>query len=152
MTCILVSLRLYLWWILCTLYFHASQVTAYRGRVRSLLLCLCDVFRAPNNSLVCCRCLFLFSISSNRCSVFRVFVISMGYLLSLQKLLLLLLLLTCRQEREKAVPSDVFSDKREVAPTCLKDKATDIQNFYLPYLTPLRQRPRPDVAVMVAWA
>ena len=95
--------------------------------------------------------IFLFSISSSRCSVVHVFVVNMGYLLSLLKLLLLLLLLTCRQEREKALPNDVCSDKREVAPICLKDKVTDIQNFYLPYLTPLRQRPRPDVVVMVAW-
>ena len=39
---------MYLWWSLCTLNLHACQV-----RVRSLLLCLCDVFWALFNSLVC---------------------------------------------------------------------------------------------------
>ena len=35
-----------------TLYLHACQVS-YHGRLRSLLLCLCDVFQALINSLVC---------------------------------------------------------------------------------------------------
>ena len=38
-------LRMYLWWSLCTLYLHACQVS-YRRRLRSLLLCLYDVFGA----------------------------------------------------------------------------------------------------------
>ena len=40
--------RMYLWWSLCTLNLHACQV-----RVRSLLLCLCDIFWLLVNSLAC---------------------------------------------------------------------------------------------------
>ena len=49
--CSVFVLRMYLWWSLCTLYLLACQVTYFR-RLRSLL-CLCDVFRAQINSLVC---------------------------------------------------------------------------------------------------
>ena len=35
----------------CCIYTHASE--SYRRRLGSLLLCLCDVFRALINSLVC---------------------------------------------------------------------------------------------------
>ena len=43
---------MYLWWSLCILHLLACQVS-YRRRFRTLVLCLCDVFRAPVNSLVC---------------------------------------------------------------------------------------------------
>ena len=44
--------RMYLWWSLCTLYLHACQAS-YHRRLRSLLLCLCYIFWALINSLVC---------------------------------------------------------------------------------------------------
>ena len=44
--------RIHFWWSLCTLYLHACQVS-HRRRLRSLLLCLCDVLQALINSLVC---------------------------------------------------------------------------------------------------
>ena len=42
----------HLWWSLCTLYLHACHAS-YCRRLRSLLLCSCDVFWATINSLVC---------------------------------------------------------------------------------------------------
>ena len=53
------SIRMYLWWSLCTLNLLACQVRVtvsaenYRRRLRSLLLCLCEIFRALIHSLVC---------------------------------------------------------------------------------------------------
>ena len=44
-----------LWWSLCTLYLLTCQVS-YRRGLRSLLLCLCNVFWALINSLVCWPC------------------------------------------------------------------------------------------------
>ena len=50
-------LWMYFWWSLCTLYLHACQVRVTVGdSVRSLLLCLCDVFRMLINSLICWFC------------------------------------------------------------------------------------------------
>ena len=70
-------LWMYLWCSLCTLYLHACQVRvtvnvplmefmylvftrmpgeSYCRRLRSLLLCLCDVFRTLINSLICWFC------------------------------------------------------------------------------------------------
>ena len=70
-------LWMYLWWSLCTLYLHACLVRvtvdvplvefmylvftrmpgeSYCRRLRSLLLCLCDVFRMLINSLICWFC------------------------------------------------------------------------------------------------
>ena len=43
---------MYLWCSLCTLKLLACEVS-YRRRLRCLLLCLCDVFWAVINSLVC---------------------------------------------------------------------------------------------------
>ena len=43
---------MYLRWSLCTLYFACMPGENYRRRLRSLLLCLCDVFRALVNSFV----------------------------------------------------------------------------------------------------
>ena len=72
---------MYLWWRLCTLYledvllvklmylvFTRMPGESYRRWLRSLLLCLCYVFRALINSLVCWFCtsavgLILFQIS-----------------------------------------------------------------------------------------
>ena len=81
-TCIYTHARwellcMYLWCSLCTLYLHACQVRvtvyvrlvefmhlvftrmpgeSYCRRLRSLLLCLCDVFRTLINSLICWFC------------------------------------------------------------------------------------------------
>ena len=45
---------LYLWRSLCTLYQFTHMLgESYRSRLRSLLLCSCDVYRALINSLVC---------------------------------------------------------------------------------------------------
>ena len=44
-------LTMYLWWSLHPLSLPTRQVTV--RRLRSLLLCLCDVFRALINSLIC---------------------------------------------------------------------------------------------------
>ena len=52
-----VYMRMYLWWSLCTLYLHVCQVTVTVGRLRSLLLYLCYIFRALINSFVCFRSL-----------------------------------------------------------------------------------------------
>ena len=43
----------FIWWSLCTLYSYACQVRGTERRLRSLLLCLSDVFRALINSLAC---------------------------------------------------------------------------------------------------
>ena len=45
---------MYLSWSLYTRYLFVCQVRVKRRRLRSWLLCLCDVFRALINSLVCC--------------------------------------------------------------------------------------------------
>ena len=47
--------NMYLWWSLCTLYLPTCRVrvTIQVTRVKSLLLCSCDVFCALINSLVC---------------------------------------------------------------------------------------------------
>ena len=47
------SLRMYLWWSSCILFMYRVPGESYRRKLRSLLLCLCDVFRALINSLVC---------------------------------------------------------------------------------------------------
>ena len=48
--------RTYLWWSLCTLYLLECQVRV-RRQLRSLLLCLCDLFWALISSLVCWFCM-----------------------------------------------------------------------------------------------
>ena len=64
---LLVDLRIYLWWSLCTLEdvplvkfmylaFTRMPGESYRRRLGSLLLYLCYVFRALINSLVCWFC------------------------------------------------------------------------------------------------
>ena len=90
-------LRMYLWWSSCTLYLLARQtrVTIYK-RLRSLLLCLCDVFRALINSLVCWFCtsalgLVLLQIVIINSSFFLFF----SLILSLFFLFFLLLFLQC---------------------------------------------------------
>ena len=46
--------KIYLWLSVCALYlFTRRPGESYRSRLRSLLLCLCDVFRQLINSLVC---------------------------------------------------------------------------------------------------
>ena len=59
----LVFTRMYLWWSLCAVYLLVCTSSGvyvpctpgerYRRLLRILLLCLCDVFRALINSLVC---------------------------------------------------------------------------------------------------
>ena len=48
--------KMYLWWTLCTLYFTGMPGANDRRGLRSLLLCLRDVFRAPLNSLISRYC------------------------------------------------------------------------------------------------
>ena len=48
--------RTHLWWSLCTLHLLTCQVRV-RRQLRSLLLCLCDVFQALISSLVCWFCM-----------------------------------------------------------------------------------------------
>ena len=43
---------MYLWWRLCALHLHACQVS-YHRQLWSLLLYMCDIFKALINSLVC---------------------------------------------------------------------------------------------------
>ena len=45
------------------LVFTCMQGESYRRRLRSLLLCLCDVFRVQINSLLCLCCAGLFHAS-----------------------------------------------------------------------------------------
>ena len=61
------SLRMYLWWSLCTLYLHACQVSYCRW-LRSLLSYLCNIFWALIHSLVCWSChsrTKIFSVTTN---------------------------------------------------------------------------------------
>ena len=52
--------KMYVWWSLCTLNLHACQVRVTVVDSGLCLLCLCDVFRALINSLVCYSCLSLY--------------------------------------------------------------------------------------------
>ena len=49
---------MYLWWKLCTLYLHMPG-ESYGRQLRSLLLCLCDIFQVLTNY---CPCVLISSL------------------------------------------------------------------------------------------
>ena len=67
------SMRMYLWWSLCTLYLQVKVILGDSG----LRCYICYVFRALINSLVCCYFyLFFIYLSVVDCTISSIVIIS----------------------------------------------------------------------------